>query len=152
MYVSLLHFVPALSLGIHSLRPHQLPFRGFPFHLSDHQSGKSQWGGSAVQYISLPNGDRALLRPHELEQATKHFWPCAREVIPAPGKKKKKKHNDSEIAALHPFAGLIHTAALTLNLGRSVLFLVQLKISQFTFIMTGADKFAGEMQAVSLLC
>lgn len=55
-----------------------------------------------------------------------------------------------ENAALHPFAGLIHTAALTLNLWRTVLFLVQLKISNFTFMMTGADKFPGEMQAVSL--
>ena len=91
MYVCLLYFIHALGLGIHSLRPHPLLFRGFPFHLSDHQSGKSQWGGSAVQCISLPSGERAPLRPHELEQATKHFWPGAREVIPAPGKKKKKK-------------------------------------------------------------
>lgn len=66
--------------------------------------------------------------------------------------KKKSKHNDSEITALHPLAGLIHTAALTLNLRRTVLFLVQLKISEFRFIMTGADKFAGKMQAVSLSC
>lgn len=90
MHVCLLCFIHALSLGIHSLRPHHLPFRGFPFHLSDRQSGKSQQGGSAVRYISLPSGDRALLRPHELELATKHFWPWAIEVIPAPGKEKKK--------------------------------------------------------------
>lgn len=91
MYICLLYFIHALSLGIHSWRPRYLPFRGFPFHLSDHQLGRSQWGGSAVQYISLPNGDRVLCRPRELEQATKHSWPPAREVIPAPGKKKKKK-------------------------------------------------------------
>lgn len=47
---------------------------------------------------------------------------------------------------------LIHTAALTLRLQRAVLFPVWLKISKFRFIMTGADKFAGEMQAVSLSC
>lgn len=64
----------------------------------------------------------------------------------------QQQNNDSKIAALYPFAGLIHTAALTLSPGRTVLILVQLKISKFTFIMTGADKFAREMQAVSLLC
>lgn len=46
-------------------------------------------------------------------------------------------------AALHPFAGLIHRAALTPSLPRTALFLGQLKIPRLTFIMTGADKYAG---------
>lgn len=65
---------------------------------------------------------------------------------------KKKKNTKTEIAALCPLAGLIHTAALTLSLQRAVLFPVWLKISKFRFIMTGADKFAGEMRAVSPAC
>lgn len=102
---------------------------------------------------ALPNVDRAPLGPQELQQPTEHVGQGATVVIPAPGKKKEKekqltKHNDSETAALPPFAGRMHTAALTLRLGRTV----QLKISKCRFIMTGADKFAGEMQAVSLPC
>ena len=97
-----------------------------------------------------------LLGPHELEQRAEHFGQRAKVVIPAPGGGKKTnthtKHNDSEIAAPPPFAGLIHTAALTLSLRRTVLLLGWLKISKCRFIMTGADKFAGEMQAVSLSC
>lgn len=96
------------------------------------------------------------LGPHELEQPTEHFGQGAKEVIPAPGGQKQNKthtkHSDSEIAAPPPFAGLIHTAALTLSLRRTVLLLGVLKISKCRFIMTGADKFAGEMQAVSLSC
>lgn len=85
--------------------------------------------------IELPIGDRTLLRPPKVQEPTEHFGQGAKAVIPAPGKKKNKptKPNDSEIAALPAFAGLMNTAALTLSLGRTVLFLVQLKISNADF-------------------
>ena len=157
--VCLLYFIHALSLGICSLKPHHLAFRGFPLHLNGRPSGRSQRGGSAVWCVAGLDRAEHHLGPHELEQPTEHFGQGAKVVIPAPGgwgKKKNKtphtKHSDSEIAAPPPFAGLIHTAALTLSLRRTVLLLGWLKISKCRFIMTGADKFAGEMQAVSLSC
>lgn len=71
------------------------------------------------------------------------------EVHSCSWKKEKKKptKRDRSTPSL-----LIHIAAVTLSLQRDVLFPVWLKISKFRFIMTGADKFAGEMQAVSLSC
>lgn len=68
-------------------------------------------------------------------------------AIPVLKKKKKTERSQHSIPSR-----LIHTTALTLSLQRAVLFPVWLKISKFRFIMTGADKFAGEMQAVSLSC
>ena len=92
--VCFLYFTHTLSLGICSLKPHHLAFRGFSLHLNGRPSGRSQRGGSAVRCVAGLDRAEHHLGPHELEQPTEHFGQGAKVVIPAPGgwgKKKKKK-------------------------------------------------------------
>lgn len=134
MYAGLVYFICALSLGIYSLRPHHLPFRGFPFHLSTHQSGRSQWGWFSCALSCQLETERCS-GPQRYRNLQSILGREPKRWSLLQGKKKNKptKPNDSEIAALPAFAGLMNTAALTLSLGRTVLFLVQLKISNADF-------------------
>lgn len=155
--VCFLYFTHTLSLGICSLKPASLAFRGFSLHLNGRQARQKSEGGSAVRCVAGLDRAEHHLGPHELEQPTEHFWAGSQGVIPAQGVGEKKKNHTQNTVTLRLqlplLCGTDSYGSIDIESPRrTVLLLGWLKISKCRFIMTGADKFAGEMQAVSLSC
>lgn len=152
MYAGLVYFICALSLGIYSLRPHHLPFRGFPFHLSTHQSGRSQWGWfSCALSCQLETERCSGPQRYRNLQSILGREPKRWSLLQG---KKKQTHKTQWLWDCSPpslcwadeYGSIDIESRENCSLSRPA------KNIQCRFLMTGADKCAGEMQAVSLSC